>query len=311
MKTVFSLAAAVAILLGGCSERDKKGKLVDIPTAGSIKIAVDESLKPLLEAEVSAFEGIYSGAHITTTYIAEEDAIDALLKDSVRLVAVTRKLTKEELAIFGSQKIVPRQMNLATDAVALILNRDNPDSLLKVEQLKGILQGKITRWNEINKKSKPTEIKLVFDHPNSGIIRFLNDSVVNIEKLPPNCFAINSNDSIVDYVSKQPGAIGLIGVGWISDRDNSTANKFLKRIRVAHVSRDSAYLQPFQAYIALRTYPLCRSVVIISREARTGLASGFIAFMASDKGQRIVLKAGLVPATMPVRIVEINRKKIE
>jgi phosphate transport system substrate-binding protein len=45
---------------------------------------------------------------------------------------------------------------------------------------------------------------------------------------------------------------------------------------------------------------------MVSREARSGLASGFIAYVASDKGQRVVLKLGLVPATMPIRIVEVN-----
>jgi phosphate transport system substrate-binding protein len=58
--------------------------------------------------------------------------------------------------------------------------------------------------------------------------------------------------------------------------------------------------------VALKQYPLRRQVIIISREARTGLGSGFATFVASDKGQRIILKAGMVPAKMPVRIVEVS-----
>jgi phosphate transport system substrate-binding protein len=76
---------------------------------------------------------------------------------------------------------------------------------------------------------------------------------------------------------------------------------------VAAISRgDSEAYQPYQAYVAQNLYPLIREVVIVSREARTGLGSGFFTYVANDKGQRVVLKAGLVPATMPVRIVEIN-----
>ena len=74
------------------------------------------------------------------------------------------------------------------------------------------------------------------------------------------------------------------------------------------VSGDSGFYQPYQAYIAQKSYPLVRDIMMISREARSGLASGFMAFVASDKGQRIVLKSGLVPATMPIRIVEINHE---
>ena len=69
-----------------------------------------------------------------------------------------------------------------------------------------------------------------------------------------------------------------------------------------------AFYQPYQAYMAQGKYPLLRDVVMISREARSGLASGFMAFVASDKGQRIVLKSGLVPATMPIRIIEVNHE---
>ncbi len=74
------------------------------------------------------------------------------------------------------------------------------------------------------------------------------------------------------------------------------------------ISTDEDYLQPYKAYILMKKYPLSRTVYIISREGRTGLGSGFLAYVASDKGQRIVLKSGLVPATAPVRLVELKRQ---
>lgn len=77
------------------------------------------------------------------------------------------------------------------------------------------------------------------------------------------------------------------------------------------VAGDSAHFKPYQAYLALKYYPLSRRITMLSREARSGLASGFMAFVASERGQRIVLKAGLVPTTMPLRIVEIDRRPFE
>jgi phosphate transport system substrate-binding protein len=126
--------------------------------------------------------------------------------------------------------------------------------------------------------------------------------------LPPNSFAVSSDSAVVDYVSMNVNAIGFIGSSWISDNDDSTTNKFLGTISVAGLSKGDEYYQPYQAYIAQGEYPLSRDVVVISREARAGLATGFIAFVAGDKGQRIVLKAGLVPGTMPLRIIEINHE---
>jgi phosphate transport system substrate-binding protein len=117
---------------------------------------------------------------------------------------------------------------------------------------------------------------------------------------------------VIQHVASRPNAIGLIGGTWISDSDDSTANAFLNTVRVAALSRKTGgeSFQPFQAYIAQNQYPLVREITIISREARTGLGSGLLAFIAGEKGQRIVLKSGLVPVTMPVRIVEINRQPL-
>jgi phosphate transport system substrate-binding protein len=90
----------------------------------------------------------------------------------------------------------------------------------------------------------------------------------------------------------------------VSDRNDTISGSFLKEIQVLAIkdAKGDEY-QPYQAYIAQNLYPYCRSVYVICSEPRTGLASGFTNFMAGDKGQRIILKSGLVPSTMPVRIV--------
>lgn len=72
-----------------------------------------------------------------------------------------------------------------------------------------------------------------------------------------------------------------------------------------------AYYQPYQAYIALKFYPFYREVYLISREGRNGIGSGFITFVASDRGQRIFLRAGLVPSKAPVRLVELNKTNLQ
>jgi len=149
---------------------------------------------------------------------------------------------------------------------------------------------------------------IVFDQPNSGIIRFLKDTLGLTRGLSANCFAVKGNSAVVDYITKTKNAIGLIDLSWISDHDDSTTTAFLNSVKVMAILGDSVAYQPYQAYLAQGRYPLIRNVEIISREARAGLGSGFMAFVASDKGQRIVLKAGLIPATMPIRIVEVNHE---
>lgn len=304
------LPFVMIILCWACAERDKKGQLLDSPTTGTIKIAVDESLKPLLQAEVEGFEGIYTSAHIKANYTSEQKAIHDLLLDSVRLAVVTRRLYPNEKQRLDSIKIKATEVVIAKEAIALIVNKDNADSLITWDQLDNILQGKSKQWKQLYPTSRLGELQIVFDHPQSGIIRYLTDTL-HLKTLPANCFAAATNEAVVDYVSKTKNAIGLIGLSWISDKDDPAANKFLETVKVMGILNDEEYLKPYKAYIALKTYPLSREVIMISREARTGLASGFISYAASDKGQKIVLKAGLVPAKAPVRLVEITRKPME
>jgi ABC-type phosphate transport system substrate-binding protein len=303
----------VIVLLTGCAERDKRGRLLTTPTSGTIKVAADESLRPLVDAEVAAFQGIYKDAHIEVIYTSEEQAIDTLLMDSTIMAIVTRRLIPEEQKVLDNLKIRGHQSKFATGGVALVVNRQNPDTVMLLDDLKKILSGEIKTWKDLTKTSSALGIEVVFDQPTSGIIRYLKDSLFSFSSLPPNCFALKSNQAVVEYVAQKPQALGVIDLSWISDRDDSTANSFVGSIKVMglSVSPDSGYYQPYQAYIAQRKYPLRRDVVMISREYTTGLASGFMRFAAAEKGQRVVLKAGLVPATMPVRVVEINRKPFE
>ena len=300
----------IALLLSGCRDRDKQGRVLDSPTSGFIKVAVDESLKPLIEAEIATFEGLYERADIEALYYPEADAIDALMKDSVRLAVVTRRFTSQEKDYFKNIRITPTELDVAISAVALIIHRNNRDTLINMDQIRSLLQGKINLWSQLGSKNKDG-IEIVFDNPNSGLIRHLKDSVANVKTLPPNTFAVQNNEAVIDHVSKNENAIGLIGLEWISDKDDSTSNSFLERIRVMSVAGDSTHFKPYQAYLALKYYPLSRRVTILSREARSGLGTGFMAFVASEGGQRIVLKAGLVPVTMPLRVVEINRTPFE
>jgi phosphate transport system substrate-binding protein len=297
------------VIFGSCADRNKKGQLLDTPTSGTIKIAVDESLKPLLQAEVAGFESTYTTAHIKADYTSEQKAILDLLRDSVRVAVLTRKLYSFEKQKLDSLKITPTQFVVAKEGIALIVNKDNPDSVIQWNQLEEIFQGKTTQWKQIYPKSKLGDLEIVFDHPQSGIIRYIADTL-HLKNLPKNCFAASTNQAVVDYVSKTKNAIGLIGLSWISDTDDPAANKFLKTITVMAVSKDEDYLKPYKAYIALKKYPLSREIIMVSREARTGLGSGFISYTGGDKGQKIVLKAGLVPAKAPIRVVEINRKQI-
>jgi phosphate transport system substrate-binding protein len=300
-----------AILLVACNT--KGDKYTDTPTTGTISIGVDESFQPLIQAEVDAFMANYKYANVNPLYQTEGQVVKLLLEDSVRLIVITRQLTDQEKAFFQEKKITPRILKIATDAVAIIVNAANPDSLLTVDQLASVFRGDVRKWNDLNGKGLDQDISIVFDNSNSSNLSYIKNKFSLSDSLDNRIFAAKSNQQVIEYVEKNTRALGVIGVNWISDtEDDPRQMDFINRVRVVAIAdtlnpEPEDYYQPYQAYLALKKYPLHRDLYIISREARTGLGTGFASFVAGDKGQLVVLKGGLLPATMPIRLVELKK----
>ena len=309
--TTFKLTCLLFVLAFVSCQTKNKDKFTDTLTEGVIPITVDENLRPIIEEELDVFESLYPKAGIVPTYTDEVDAINLLLKDSVRLAIATRPLSVNEEASLVSKKFAPRSYKLATDGIALIINNRNSDSLITVSQIKKILTGKTFNWNEIYPRSKLGPILVVFDNKNSSTVRFAIDSICKGEPLSDKMSAQKTNLEVIDFVSKTPNAIGVIGVNWLGNRKDTTNLSFKSEIRVMAVTSENEATmintyKPFQAYLFYGYYPLTRSIFIILNDPRSSLPSGLTTFLTSDKGQRIILKSGLVPATQPVRIVHIK-----
>lgn len=297
------------IVIFSCNEPNKKP--VSTPTSGEVNIAVDESFEPLLSQMVDTFQQLYTRAKINASYKPETEAINDFLNDSVDIIITAKELSDEQMDYISKKNISYKKTQIAVDAVAIIVNNQNPDSLLKLSQIKNILNGTITNWNQVSKENSFGEVAFVFDHAGSANTRFLKEKLMGDKDFSKNCFAVKSNRDVIDYVEKTKNAIGVIAVNWISDSDAAVANSFMKRIQVADIqddvsSQDLNYYGPYQAYISLKNYPLVREVWVMNREGRAGLGTGFASFVAGDQGQRIVRLAGLLPATMPIRIVNMK-----
>ncbi len=298
----------VTVIFSGCGSSKKTD---ETPTRGNIKISVDESYTLALDAQVSTFEAIYNYAVINASYKNEVDCFKDLLNDSVRLIIANRNLTPTEEKFLQDKQIIPKVTKIAYDALTFIINKENPDSVLQFEQIAGLFSGKIKAWTDLNKNSKLGDISIVFDNNKSGNPRYIRDKFKINNEFPSNCYAVNSNKEVINYVQKNKGAIGIISVNWISDPQDSVSHNFLSKIKVAGVSAEGftegPFMKPYQGYIAEGSYPFIRDVYVINREYFSGLGTGFASFIAGEKGQRIFLKSGLVPATMPVRLIEIKK----
>ena len=312
MKRLFLLLPLIIVLVFvSCNRTSKSAKWQDTPTTGMVPIACDQCFEPVIQAQIAVFESQYLAAGIFPIYTDEVEAIQLLMKDSVRLAVTSRGLTEGEKAVFTNKKMVVRELKIATDAIALIVNKENGESIIGMPTLKKILTGEITEWKQLNPKSKLGKIDVIFDNPNSSTVRYAIDSITGGQALSEKLYAQKNNLEVLEMVSKVPRALGIIGVNWISNENDSTNLSFNDKIKVLAVSRYASpdrfnSFEPFQAYIALGNYPMTRNVYILLSDPKTGLSSGFTSFVTSDRGQRIILKSGLVPATMPINIVNVR-----
>ena len=280
----------------------------DTPTSGEVNVVVDESFQQLFDTQIYTFQAIYDKAKVDAKYLPEKDALQRLINDSCKVVVMCRDLTKEERKQFEQANLFPISTKIAEDAIAIVVNPENGDSTLTVEKVKSILMGKDTLWSQVDKNLKAEKIQIVFDNAGSANARYMQDTLLQGKKFCAGASAVKSNPEVIDYVSKNKNAIGILSVNWISDRDDSTTTNFLKKIKVLAISKDTATeaVKPYQAYIKTKDYPFTRDVYMINRQTRAGLGMGFVSFVAGEKGQLMILKAGLIPAIAPVRLVHIN-----
>ena len=215
------------------------------------------------------------------------------------------------LTLLSACQSKPKDGQTDTDGLALITHLGNPDSLISVKDIRRILTGDAKQWKDIYPASRLGDISLVFDNKNSSTVRFAVDSICKGVPLSSQLKALKTNREVIDYVARTPDAIGIIGVNWLSDRNDSTGLSFSKEVRLMSVSAadkampDNSY-KPYQAYLYYGDYPLARSIYALLNDPRSALPWGFASFLASDRGQRIILKSGLVPATQPVRVVNVK-----
>ena len=299
MKSYFTIVGIVLIsIFASCNQKVENKPDEETILTGSTTIEVDETLKPVIESQIQVFESLYK-AKINIAAKSEKEVIQSLLNNSSRIAILSRVLTKEETTFFENKKLIPKTTLFAKDAIALIANKNNKDTLIALQEVIDFVQNK-----------KQSKIKgLVFDNPNSSTARYICEKA-GIKNLPQNgVFSFKTNDEVLKYVSQNNGMIGVVGVNCIFE-PMPEMQEYIVKINVLEVkdTNNTNYYSPTQNNIAEGKYPLARDLYIINCQGYSGLGMGFASFIAGDIGQRIVLKSGLVPVTFPSRKLHIRKQ---
>ena len=290
--------------LPGC--KNKTNSPQDSIKGGTIHISVDESFKPVIEEQIQVFEKSFPGTHIIADYKTEADCFKDLFRDtSNRMIIVTRGLTAEEDQYFkDSLNYLPHWNEMASDAIAVIVNSKSIDTLFAIDRLRKQLTG-ISNRNQT----------VVFDGLNAtSTVRFALDSILRGQKFDTSIVkAVKNSQEVINYVSENEKAIGFVGISWIGNPEDSAQVNMLRKVKIAYVScdvcKDSPYVKPMQMSILTKRYPLVRGLYYILKENYDGLGTRFVNFMNNERGQ-LIFKRAYLGAKMgfAVRNVKINEK---
>ncbi|WP_091150587.1 PstS family phosphate ABC transporter substrate-binding protein [Mucilaginibacter pineti] len=296
------LALAMVAGLTACKQKAVKFSTKDTFQSGEITLVADESFAPIVGQEMYVFKSRNRDANPTVLYRTENRAVNMLMNDSVRAVVLSRDLDTAERNALIKQQLSVEVVRFATDAVTLIVNKTSADTVTTVNELKKMLNGQAG----VNKT-------IVFDNPNSSLVRYLKEFSGNKEFKQKNIYALKSNKEVIKYVSEHPDAIGITGFSWLIDPDKDYAD-YVSKVKIVGVKDENSkkypneYFKPSQESLVLKQYPLSRGLYMINCSSKVGLTTGFTTFLASDVGQRIILRSGLLPDSIPPREINLKSK---
>lgn len=292
------LAVGILSLLSfglSCKKENTQEQVEETYATGSTTVFVEESVVPIFDEINQVFMHTYDGAQVVINSKTENEIVNLILKDSVKLAVLPRKLSNSELKHFEGKKVV-YQTPFAKDAIIFITNKSNNDSIMNQQTVIELLKS----------PDQKSEHVFVFDNINSSLSQYFKNQA-GISEFGKNVYFANDTKEVIAYTSKNNKAIGIVGINWLlqSDDDMDQLKSNLKSLKVFNNDEKEYYL-PTQSTIADGTYPLIRDLYVIEAQGKSGLGKGIASFAASDIGQRIVLKSGLFPIKQPTREIIIK-----
>ena len=306
LETGILLCLLLMVIMSSCTAK-KQVIPSDTPLHGSINISVDESFKPVIDEEIKMYEGSYPGTKINVQYKPEAECLKDLLNDSAtRLIIITRGLnSKEEKYFEDSLDYIPRWDKIATDAIAVVVNANSKDTVFTMKRMQDQLSGKMLDKG-----------KIIFDGLSAtSTVRFAIDSILKGKTFDTSIVkAVKNSTEVLNYVANNENAIGMVGISWIGNPEDTAQVNLLKKVKIGYVEcsicGDSPYIKPNQLSILTHRYPLVRGLYYILKENYSGLGAGFVDFMQFERGQLIFKRAYLGSAKIgfAIRSININEK---
>jgi phosphate transport system substrate-binding protein len=246
--------------------------------AQKLTIQGSTTVLPIAQAAAEAYMDNHPQADITVRGGGSGTGIAALIDGATDIADASRPMKAKEITLARERGIDPVANIVARDGIAVIVHPDNPMTGISREDLKAIYIGEISSWDKVG--AGKGAIVVVSRDAASGTFEAFNELALDNAKLTDAALMLASNLEVARTVAQTPGAVGYVGLGYLSDE--------VKAVKVDGIT-------PSEASVNDDTYPLARPLFMYTNGSPSGLAKDFIAFIMSSKGQMIVKEAGFVP----------------
>jgi phosphate transport system substrate-binding protein len=298
---IFACIVAVVLLLAGCNREPGSTKL----TSGTLTVECDEAVFPAVNLLAADFRQQYPDARIDVRCVEARAATADFVNDSVKVIVCSRPLNDEERNVLTATKTWFEEYHVAQSAVAVIVNPANPVKELRMGQVDSIFTGQLTTWPGWRPGGVIDLVTGSVDASTNEVFRRL---VLHGKPFAQSATPMKTSMDVVEYVTKTRGAAGIVGVAWLKGVENDVKVLALSRPGVAADSTQpvgKAYT-PHQAYVYKGYYPAATPVTMYTRDLDRTVSLGFISFATGPFGQKVFLNNGLVPVTMPVRLIQLT-----
>ena len=203
--------------------------------------------------------------------------IAAIIDGTCDIGDASRSMKEQELSNAVSKGVNPKANFIAMDGIAVIVHPSNKVNALSNNQLKDIYTGKISDWSALGGESQ--KIVVVSRDSASGTFESFGEMALDKEKVRSNALMQASNQAVASTVAKTPGAIGYVGLGYISSQ--------VKALTLNGVV-------PSSKTVLSNKYSLARPLFMYTNGSPQGVVKVFLDFVLSEEGQKLVKEAGFV-----------------
>ena len=288
MKRLLIFFLLSSFLLSSCGTSNNSS--ASNSPANYIENKGSDTIVNLALAWAEKYQGEHPDIRISVTGGGSGTGIAALVNGTVDIANASRKIKDEETAQAQANGITPVEHIIARDAIAVIVNPENPVSELTLQQISDIYSGKYTNWKEVGGEDRP--IVRLSRETNSGTHVYFLETVLRLgSKEDKTLFSMDtlllpSSEGIISEVRDNPNAIGYDGLGYVP--------KDLKKIAIAQKTGEP-YVLPSIATVNDKTYAIARDLYMYTNGEPTGIIKDYLDWILSDEAQQIVAELGFVP----------------